>query len=55
MATQTALGLTEIGKPLAKITISVPDASELKDNEVLIKITAAGSEFTLSINCHRSY
>jgi hypothetical protein len=42
MSTQTALALTEIGKPLTKITLSIPDDSELKGDEVLIKITAAG-------------
>jgi D-arabinose 1-dehydrogenase-like Zn-dependent alcohol dehydrogenase len=42
MATQNALALTEIGKPLTKITLPVPDAAELKDSEILIKITAAG-------------
>ncbi len=39
MATQTALAVTEIGKPLAKISlpIPVPEAGEM-----LIKITATG-------------
>lgn len=44
MATQTALALTEIGKPLTKITLPIPEYSDLKDSEVLIKITAAGRE-----------
>ncbi|TVY25697.1 Dehydrogenase [Lachnellula hyalina] len=42
MSTQNALALTELGKPLTKITLPIPSSSELKDNEVLIKITAAG-------------
>jgi hypothetical protein len=45
MPTQTALALTEIDKPLTKITLPIPASSELKDNEILIKITAAGREF----------
>ncbi|TVY42807.1 Dehydrogenase [Lachnellula occidentalis] len=42
MSTQNALALTELGKPLTKITLPIPSSSDLKDNEVLIKITAAG-------------
>ncbi|KAJ5570177.1 Dehydrogenase [Penicillium hispanicum] len=41
MSTQSALALTEIGKPLAKITLPIPN-NELKDHELLVKITAAG-------------
>jgi NADPH:quinone reductase-like Zn-dependent oxidoreductase len=47
MSTQTALALTEIGKPLTQITLPIPDESELKENEVLIKITAVGCEFNV--------
>jgi hypothetical protein len=47
MPTQTALALTEIGKPLTQTTLPIPDDSELKENEVLIKITAVGREFTI--------
>jgi NADPH2:quinone reductase len=39
MATQTALALTEIGKPLTKITLPIPEPTE---GEILIKITATG-------------
>ncbi|KAH7403561.1 chaperonin 10-like protein [Cadophora sp. MPI-SDFR-AT-0126] len=39
MATQTALALTEIAKPLTKITIPVPDP---KEHQLLIKISYAG-------------
>ncbi|KAH7330087.1 chaperonin 10-like protein [Rhexocercosporidium sp. MPI-PUGE-AT-0058] len=39
MATQTALALTEIAKPLTKITIPIP---EPKEHELLIKISVAG-------------
>jgi D-arabinose 1-dehydrogenase-like Zn-dependent alcohol dehydrogenase len=46
MASQNALALTEIGKPLTKITLPVPNAAELKDSEILIKITAAGCKYT---------
>ncbi|TVY21197.1 Dehydrogenase orsE [Lachnellula arida] len=42
MSTQNALALTELGKPLTKITLPKPSSSDLKDNKVLIKITAAG-------------
>ena len=52
MPTQTALALTEIGKPLAKITLPIPTSSELKANEILIKITAAGREFYHTHTCH---
>lgn len=41
MATQTALALTEIAKPLTKITIPIP---EPKEHELLIKISVAGSK-----------
>ncbi|KAG4441190.1 hypothetical protein IFR05_003308 [Cadophora sp. M221] len=39
MATQTALALTEITKPLTKITIPIPGP---KEHELLIKISVAG-------------
>lgn len=42
MANQTALVLTEINKPLTKTTLPVPTTSELKENEILIKVTATG-------------
>ncbi|KAJ5313622.1 uncharacterized protein N7443_000506 [Penicillium atrosanguineum] len=42
MSTQTALVLTEIGKPLTKMQLPIPDASQLKDYEILVKITTAG-------------
>jgi NADPH2:quinone reductase len=47
MSTQTALALTEIGKPLTQITLPIPDDSELNENEILIKITAAGRRFDI--------
>ena len=39
---QTALVLSEIGKPLVQTSLPIP---EPKENELLIKITAAGREF----------
>jgi D-arabinose 1-dehydrogenase-like Zn-dependent alcohol dehydrogenase len=45
MPNQAALALTAIGKPLEILTLPIPDVSELKENEILIKITAAGSTF----------
>ncbi|KAJ6024222.1 Dehydrogenase [Penicillium herquei] len=42
MSTQSALLLTEIGKPLAKGSLPKPDSYELKAKEILVKITAAG-------------
>lgn len=43
MATQTALVLSEIGKPLVKQSLPIP---EPKENEVLIKMAVAGREST---------
>ena len=45
MTTQTALALTEIGKPLEIITLPIPESSKLNENEIIIKVTAAGLEF----------
>jgi hypothetical protein len=45
MPTQTALALTEIEKPLTKITLPVPVAADLKEDELLIKITATGCKY----------
>jgi NADPH:quinone reductase len=50
MSTQNALALTEIAKPLTKIALPIPSASELKENEVLIKITAAGCKSSCPIS-----
>lgn len=44
MSTQTALALTEIGKPLTKISVPGPDTFEPGANELLIKLTSAGRE-----------
>lgn len=44
MSTQIALALTEIGKPLTKISLPGPDTFELAANEVLIKLTATGCQ-----------
>ncbi|KAJ5248856.1 Dehydrogenase [Penicillium chermesinum] len=46
MSTQTALAITEVGKPLVKLDLSTHKGTELKDAEVLVKVTAAGREFT---------
>ncbi|KAJ5166337.1 Dehydrogenase [Penicillium canariense] len=43
MSSQKALTLTEIGKPLTQASLPCPDSSQLKDHEILVKITAAGS------------
>jgi hypothetical protein len=45
MATQTALALTEIGKPLTKITLPIPESKKLGEDEIIIKITVTGREF----------
>ncbi|KAJ6150957.1 Dehydrogenase [Penicillium chermesinum] len=42
MSTQTALAITEVGKPLVKLDLSTHKGTELKDAEVLVKVTAAG-------------
>ncbi|EXJ85245.1 hypothetical protein A1O3_05920 [Capronia epimyces CBS 606.96] len=42
MATQTALALTTVGKPLTLISLPGPESVELKGNEVLIKVSAVG-------------
>jgi NADPH2:quinone reductase len=42
MATHTALALTEIEKPLTKISLPTP---EPEDNEILIKVTAVGCKY----------
>lgn len=44
MSTQTALALTELGKPLTKISVPGPDTFELAANEILIKLTVAGRQ-----------
>lgn len=44
MSTQIALALTEIGKPLTKISRPGPDTFELAPNDVLIKLTAVGCQ-----------
>ncbi|KAK5054491.1 hypothetical protein LTR84_001382 [Exophiala bonariae] len=43
MSTQIVLALTEIGKPLTKVSLRGPDTFELAANEVLIKLIATGS------------
>jgi hypothetical protein len=45
MPDQTALALTEIGKPLIKIRLPIPYDYELKEQEVLVKVTATGRTF----------
>ncbi|KAK9369214.1 chaperonin 10-like protein [Lipomyces kononenkoae] len=42
MATQIALAITEIEKPLTRITLPVPVSADLQADELLIKLTAAG-------------
>jgi NADPH2:quinone reductase len=39
MSTYSALAITEIGKPLTKVSLPIP---EPKANEILLKVTAAG-------------
>lgn len=50
MATQTALALTEIGRPLTKISLPGPDTFDLKEHEILIKIAAVGRESKSSLS-----
>lgn len=50
MSTQTAIALTEIGKPMTKISLGIPDSSQLKDHELLVKVTAAEREFISQVN-----
>lgn len=45
MATQTALALIEIGKPLTKTTLPIPNSEDLEEHQVLIKVTAVGCKF----------
>lgn len=52
MSTQTALALTEIGKPLTKISLPGPDTFELAPNDILIKLIAVGCQLVPhSENC----
>lgn len=44
MSAHSALLLTEVGKPLIKGAPTKLQDHELKDKEVLVKITAAGRE-----------
>lgn len=46
MANQTALVLTEVGKPLSKTSLPIPKPEE---SELLIKITAAGRKCSQEI------
>lgn len=41
MSTYTALAITEFGKPLLEVSLPIP---EPKDDEILLKVTAAGSK-----------
>lgn len=47
MSTQCALAITEVGKPLTKVNLPTHGGTELKDAEVLVKVTAAGRMCTL--------
>jgi hypothetical protein len=44
MSLQKALIVSEIGKPLTEITKTIPSH---KEKELLVKVTSAGSEFSL--------
>lgn len=48
MSSQSALLLTEIGKPVIKGSLPIPSEYELKDREILVKITAAGRKYNPS-------
>jgi NADPH:quinone reductase len=42
MSTYRALAVTEFGKPLSMVSLPIP---EPKDNEILLKVTAAGRKY----------
>lgn len=45
MSTQTALAITEVGKPLTKLALPSHQDAELQDAQILVKVTAAGRKF----------
>lgn len=47
MSFQSALLLTEIGKPVSRGSLPIPSEYEFKDQEILVKITAAGRKYNL--------
>jgi len=46
MSSQSAIAVTEVGKPVTKITIPMPEASELAEDELLLKVSVAGRKCT---------
>ncbi|KAF2665555.1 GroES-like protein [Microthyrium microscopicum] len=42
MSLQSAVAVTEVGQPVAKVTIPRPEESKLADHELLLKVTVAG-------------
>lgn len=49
MSTQTALAITEVGKPLAKLALPSHQDAELQDAQILVKVTAAGRKLRFPI------
>lgn len=49
MSAQSAIAVTEIGKPATKITLPRPEESELAQHELLLRVTAAGRKCILCV------
>ncbi|KAF2489133.1 NAD(P)-binding protein [Lophium mytilinum] len=42
MSSQSAIAVTEVGKPVTRITLPKPEESELAEHELLLKVSVAG-------------
>jgi hypothetical protein len=42
MSSQSAIAVTEVGKPVTKINLPKPEVSELAEYELLLKVSVAG-------------
>jgi hypothetical protein len=47
MSSQSAIAVTEVGRPVTKITLPKPEESELADYELLLKVSVAGCKYII--------